>query len=335
MFSFAKFGPMEYVIHYSDGRIRREGRGLSFFYWVPTSTIVAVPVGSADLPFVFNEITRDFQTVTIQGQLTYRVSEPRRLAEALDFTVGRVGGYRTKDLEKLAQRLINQAQTASSTLVAQLTLRDALRAAPQVSGAIMDGLRSSPAIQALGVEPLSVAIVAISATPEMARALEAEAREGLQQEADMATYARRNNAVAEERKIKESELNTEIAVEEKKRQIRDTQMQTEIAVEEKKRQIRETQIQADVSVEEHRRQLVAVQSENERTAAEARAFAMQATLEPLKAIDWRTLTALTQGGSDSRLAISQAFRELAENASKIGVLNITPDLLQTLTRDSK
>ena len=316
MFSFAKFGPMEYVIHYSDGRVRREGRGLSFFYWVPTSTIVAVPVGSADVPFVFNQVTQDFQTVTIQGQLTYRVTEPRRLAEVLDFTTARLGGYRSKDPDKVAQRLINQAQTASSTLLAQLTLRDALRSAPRITEAIMTGLLNSPAIQALGVEPLNVAIVAISPTPEMARALEAEAREGLQQEADMAVYARRDNAVAQERKIKESELNTEIAVEEKKRQIRETQMQSEIAV------------------EEQRKQLVTVQSENERTMAEARAFAMQATLEPLKNVDWRTLTAITSGGADTRLAIAHACRELAENAGKIGVLNISPDLLDNLLRDS-
>lgn len=316
MFSFAKFGPMEYVIHYSDGKVRREGRGLSFFYWVPTSTIVAVPVGSADVPFVFNQVTQDFQTVTIQGQLTYRVTEPRRLAEVLDFTTGRLSGYRSKDPDKLPQRLINQAQTVTGTLMAQLTLRDALRSAPLMTEAILAGLRNSPAIQALGVEPLNVAIVAISPTPEMARALEAEAREGLQQEADMAVYARRDNAVAQERKIKESEL------------------YTEIAVEEKKRQIREMQVQADVSVEEQRRQLVAVQADNERTTAEARAFAMKATLEPLKNVDWRTLTAITHGGSDTRLAIAHAFRELAENAGKIGVLNISPDLLDNLLRDS-
>ena len=52
----------------------------------------------------------------------------------------------------------------------------------------------------------------------MERALETETREKLQQEADQAIYLRRNFAVEQERKIKESELNTEIAVEEKKKQ---------------------------------------------------------------------------------------------------------------------
>ena len=44
-----------------------------------------------------------------------------------------------------------------------------------------------------------------------------------QRRSDEAIYARRNAAVEQERRIKESELNTEIAVEEKKRQIRETQ----------------------------------------------------------------------------------------------------------------
>jgi len=39
MFSFIKFGPTDYVIHFRQGKIRREGRGLSFFYWKPTSSM--------------------------------------------------------------------------------------------------------------------------------------------------------------------------------------------------------------------------------------------------------------------------------------------------------
>ena len=82
MLAFMKARPTTYVIHYQRGRVKREGAGLAFLYYSPTSSIVAVPIGSADLPFVFTEITSDFQTVTIQGQLTYQVSDPRRLAES-------------------------------------------------------------------------------------------------------------------------------------------------------------------------------------------------------------------------------------------------------------
>ena len=87
----------------------------------------------------------------------------------------------------------------------------------------------------LGVEILGLAVLSIRPTPEMARALEAEAREALQRQSDEAIYARRNAAVEQERRIKESELHTEIAVQEKQRQIRETQMAADIAVEEQRR----------------------------------------------------------------------------------------------------
>jgi len=312
MFSFAKFGPTDYVIHFKQGRIRREGRGLSFFYWVPTSSIVSVPVGSADLPFVFQLLTGDFQTVTVQGQLTYRVVEPRKLADLLNFTVNPAGHYLSTDPQKVGQRLINEAQTSSATSVSQRPLRDILRSADDISAAIFAGLRSSESAQMLGIEPVRVSVTSVTPTPEMGRALEAEARERLQQEADMAVYARRNNAVAEERKIKESELNTEIAVEEKKRLIR------------------ETQTQADISIEERRKALVELQADNERKSAETKAFALDAMLKPLAGIEWEKLVVLSGGATDARVTIAHAFRELAANAARIGSLNITPDLLQSL-----
>jgi hypothetical protein len=312
MFSFAKFGPTDYVIHFQSGRVRREGRGLSFFYWKPTSSIVSVPVASSDIPFVFQLLTADFQTATVQGQLTYRVTEPKKLADLLNFTVNAAGAYLSRDPEKLAQRLVNEAQTVAATAVAQQTLRDALRSADAVGATITAGLQASDSMRMLGVEPVRVSVTNITATPEMARALEAEARERLQQEADMAIYARRNSAVAEERKIRESELNTEIAVEEKKRQIR------------------ETQTQADIAIEERRKALVELQAANERTSAETKAYALEAMLKPLAGLEWEKLVALSGGAADPRIAIAHAFRKLADNAGRIGTLNITPDLLQSL-----
>ncbi len=312
MFSFVKFGPTDYVIHFSQGKVRREGRGLAFFYWKPTSSIVSVPVGSSDLQFVFQLLTSDFQNVTVQGQLTYRVAEPRKVADLLNFTITPAGQFVSDDPQKLGQRLINEAQTASAAAASQMPMRDALRSSEQFGNAIIAGLRSSHSVQMLGIEPVRVSVVSVTPTPEMSRALEAEARERLQQEADMAVYARRNNAVAEERKIKESELNTEIAVEEKKRQIR------------------ETQTQADIAIEERRKTLVGLQAENERKSAETKAFALDAMLKPLAGVEWEKLAVLSGASTDARVTIAHAFRELAEKAERIGTLNITPDLLQAL-----
>ena len=88
---FIKVQPTTYLLQYRRGKIVREGVGLSFFYYGPTTSLVAVPVASIDTPFIFQETTGDFQTVTIQGQVTHRVSEPKRLAGLLNYTLARDG----------------------------------------------------------------------------------------------------------------------------------------------------------------------------------------------------------------------------------------------------
>ncbi|HLH28206.1 MAG TPA: hypothetical protein VKW77_04785, partial [Acidimicrobiales bacterium] len=113
------------------------------------------------------------------------------------------------------------------------------------------------------------------------------------------------------------------------------ELATEIAIEEKKRQVREAQMAADIAIEEKRRALVETRVENERKDADSRAYALEATLKPIRTMDWRTLMAVAGGGGDPRTMIAVAFRELAENAQKIGELNVTPDLLQSLLKGGK
>ena len=309
---YLKTPPTTYVLHFKDGRVKREGPGLSFYYFAPTSTVVTVPLASADVPFVFNLITRDFLDVTIQGQLTYRVFEPKQLARLLDFTIDGDGKYRSEDPAKLEERLVNATQVIAGTIISRLTLREALNAAETLVTEVMTGLRKIESVAMLGVEPLALSILAIRPTPEMARALEAESREQLQREADESIYARRNAAVEQERIIKESELNTELAVEAKKREIRERKMA------------------ADISVEDQRTKLIAKQADNTKQDADSKAYALRATLEPLEKADWKTLMAISANGGDPRTMIALAFRELAENASKIGELNMSPDLLKSL-----
>lgn len=52
----------------------REGTGVSFFYYAPTTSLVAIPTASNEVPFISEETTVDFQRVTIQGQITYRLA---------------------------------------------------------------------------------------------------------------------------------------------------------------------------------------------------------------------------------------------------------------------
>lgn len=316
-FRFVKAPPTTYLLHYSGGRLKRHGAGLSFWYFRPTSTLARINVGSIDVPFVFNEITADVQDATIQGDLTYRIVEPSKTAELLDFSVDSRGRYDSDDPEKLGERLTKDAQIRARTFSQRHSLSELLLRSDEMVAEMLLGLRESTAVAELGVEIMGLSILSIKATPEMTKALQAKAREQLLLEDDEAMHLRRNTAVELERQIKENEL------------------QTEIAVEAKRRQVRETQVQADIAIEEQRAALVDQEVANGRKEAEARGDALRATLAPLESVDWKTLMAISAGGPDPKALIAMAFRDLADNAEKIGQLNISPDLLGTLIDQAK
>ena len=315
---YLKSSPTQYVLHYQAGKVRHAGAGIAFTYFKPMAAIVVVPVGSADAPFIFNETSADYQPVSVQGQLTYRITDPEQVAGLLDFSVnGGIEDYRSEDPLKLPQHLINLVQVLTRAEIQRMPLRQAMHA-------------GNEAFSAWGVEVLSVSIQAIKPIPEIARALEAEAREALLREADQAIYDRRNAAVEQERRIKENELNTEIAVEEKKRKIRETKVEAELAVEVREQQVRETRQAGQIKLEEERKRLVEARAENGRAEADVQAYSLEASLKPLKNLDANVLQALTVQSADPRKMVSLALKEIAQNAGKIGSLNISPDLLESL-----
>src|SRR5258708_19875402 len=105
---FIKVQPTTYLLQYRGGKIVREGLGLSFFYYAPTTSLVAVSVASADVPFIFQETTADFQGVTIQAQVTYRVGDANRLAPLLNYTLPPNGpNYTFTNPQNLPHRVIH------------------------------------------------------------------------------------------------------------------------------------------------------------------------------------------------------------------------------------
>lgn len=328
---FIKVQPTTYLLQFQRGRLVREGAGPAFFYYAPTTSLVAIPTASTEVPFIFEETSADFQVLTIQGQITYRVAEPRKLATLMDFTLAPNGQrYASDDPEKLPQRLINIVNVHARALIQRLPLRQAVRESDALVETLRPKLVASPEIAALGLEVLGFSILAIKPTPETARALEAETRELLLQEADEAIFRRRNAAVENERAIKENELSTENAVELKKRQIRETKMDADRAVQEKQRLLREAEMAASVALEQKKQELVALTGQNTRAEADARAYGIEATMKALGTGDARILTALANAGMAPEQLIAVAFQEIAGKADRIGQLNISPDLLREL-----
>jgi len=100
---------------------------------------------------------------------------------------------------------------------------------------------------------------------------------------------------------------------------------------EQRQAMQREKIDADISQEQQRQTLIDIATQNEKKQADAKAYDIAATMEALSKVDAKVLEAMTMGNLDPQQLMAQAFRELAGGADKIGQLNITPDLLQSLT----
>lgn len=333
---YYKAEPTTYVFRYRKGKIKQQGKGLSFIYFAPGTTLVAVPMATQETPFIMKETTSDYQEVSVQGQLVFRISDPEKISSMMNFSLNKMAtGYLSEDPEKLANRVLNLAQVIARSELQSYSMQKALGASRQLVEVVSEELTRSPVLERLGIEVVDLSIQAIRPAPETARALETAAREALLREADEAVYARRKSAIEQERLIKESELNTELAVESKIREISESKIEAERALQEKRRQIQQEQMNADVALEAKRKELVDMATENEKKQGEAKAYAIEKMMLALSKLDPALVEAIAASGMEPDRIIAQAFKGLANNANKIGQLNISPDLLDSLMkRDS-
>jgi len=330
-FQYMKADPTTYVMAFRNGTVTKQGLGLNFLFFSPTTTLVAIPQAIKSLDFIFQPVTADFQAVTVQGQLNYRIAEPAQLASRLNFTLlPNLKTYASNDPEKLNDRLLNAVEVLIQKEIKTLALKEALLSTDDIASTIFNSLSISTEIKTLGLELLSFSVLAIKPTPETAKALEAEAREAILRTSDEAIYARRNAAVEQERAIRESELDTEVAVELKKRTIRETQIEAEASILQKRHALRAADMQSDIEVETKRREFVNINAENIRTLADAEAQKIGSITKTLTGIDPKLVQAIAAIGMAPSQLIAQAFSGLADNANKIGSLNVSSELLETL-----
>ncbi len=331
-FRYLKFQPGEYVLMHKNGRLVREGAGISFYCRVKTASVSMVPAGSMDVPFIFEETTSDFQTVSVQGELVFRIADPKKLAGLLSYAIDlkRGGGYVSEDPQKLRQRVVNTVRVLAKKILQRQPLQEAIRMGELLPRELLAQLRDSELMGLFGLEILDLSILAVLPNKETARALEAQAREQILKRADEAVYERRNASIEQERRVKENEFNTEVAVENKKRQVRETQLDAERAVQQKQNQLREERQRFETGLEEQKKELIELRGQNARAEADARAYELAAVMKPLEGVDPGVIQSLAGIGMEPGKLIALAFRGLAENAGRIGQLNITPDLLQEL-----
>ena len=359
---YKKFPANEYVIVMKDGECVRKGMGLSVLYNTLKTGILLIPATACDGAFAFDDLmTLDYQSVCVQGEVTYRITDFEQAVTMADFayepgsavlpnqnqhTAQQAVRYAGRDrqmaaMELLGRRINHIIKAIVIREVGRREIRSIVKQADELAQMIRETLRDNEEITQLGITVLAVNVLGISAKPETRRALEAAAREQILKEQDDAVYLRRNAAIEQERLIRENELNTEISVAQKekekkekeqeiKRRLLETELEMEREEREKRMQMEHEEMEEKIKLEERNKEYVALETENGRQKADEQAYAVSALMKAYENVDVALIEACALAKMDPGTLMAKAFMEIGENAGKIGMLNMTPDLLQSL-----
>jgi regulator of protease activity HflC (stomatin/prohibitin superfamily) len=303
--------PTEFVLVYKRGKLRRSGRGLAFWFLPLTTSVAEVPVDDRELPFLFHGRSLDFQDVTVQGVITFRVAHPETIAERVDFAIDlKTGAHLRQPLDKLALMLTQIAQQHATDYLAHATLKEVLAAGyEELLDRVRDGLTKDGAIGDMGLELVAVRIAAIKPSAELEKALQMPTREQIQQQADQATFERRALAVEKERAIQENELRNQIELAK-----READLIAQRGTNEKRRATEETEAKR-IAIDAAATQVkieAAARAESVRLVEEAKVVAEAARMDV-----YRDLPA--------SVMLGLAAQELAGKLNKIEHLTLSPE----------
>jgi hypothetical protein len=99
--------------------------------------------------------------------------------------------------------------------------------------------------------------------------------------------------------------------------------------------LKEEEMEGKIGLEQKNKELVNHAVENAKIEADAKAYGIAAVMDVMAGMDAKILNSLASVGMEPNQLIALSFRELAENAAKIGELNISPDLLRELSKQRK
>jgi SPFH domain / Band 7 family len=228
MLSFYKSSPDNYAIKFKNGAVRQHGRGISFFFFNAFSTVLEVPATTITSPFIFNETTANFQDVTLQGAVTYRISDPLVASERFDFSRQQWKKPAGDGREKLNLMVINTIQSHARAKVSTMPLETVLKEVGSLATILSANIVEDTSLATIGVQIEGIHFGSTRAQPDVQKALQTEYREKIQRQADLAIYARRSAAVENEKEIKERELATEIELASRRKQLVETEAENTI-----------------------------------------------------------------------------------------------------------
>jgi regulator of protease activity HflC (stomatin/prohibitin superfamily) len=305
--------PTQHVRHLRRGKVVHDGTGLSFFFRPLSAVLSEVPVDDRELPLLFHARTADFQDLTVQASVTFRITDPDTACARIDFSIDPdTGRWRGTPLEQVGGLLTETAQQQVLGLIARSSLASVLAdGLGQVRDQIHQGLTADSRLAETGIAVIGVRVVAIRPEPEMEKALRTPAREQVQQEADRATYERRALAVERERAIAENEMQNQIELARREEQLvaqrgANARRQAEDAA-------AASQIDTEAQAARELR-LAQAGAEGTRVLGLAEAESEAAKLAAYAGLPQATLLAL-------------AVKDLAGQLPRIGTVVLTPDLI--------
>ncbi len=327
-----KFKPTEYVTVVKRGKAVKSGQGLTVLYNDIHTDIMVAPVTAFDGTFTFDDlVTADYQTVCVQGALTYMIDNYEQAYKMADFTFGR--NYEEKKalaMELFCKRLNNVIRAIVIRETGKMDVRNIIKCADEMADLITEGLLNDEAVATLGIKILAVNILGIVARPDTRKALEAAAREQILKEQDDAIYLRRNAAIEQERLIKENELNTEIKVAEKEKEKKEKEQDIKRRLLETNLEMKQFEVEEKIKLEQRNKDFVDLEVENEKKRADEKAYEIAQIMKAYENVNVALIEACALANMDPKALMAKAFMELGENAGKIGTLNMTPDLLETI-----
>lgn len=316
--------PNQHILHFQRGELVREGPGVAYWFNPLSAAIANVPVEDCETTFLFRERSLDFQEVTVQCTLIYRIVDPKKAAQRINFSIDlRTGVWVEQPLERLSNLWTNQAQHPARAYLKSVPVEEAMREGAEViRQAIVDALKKDPEIEEMGLTVVNLQVVRVAPAADVEKALETPTRESIQQKADEAGFARRANAVEKERAIKENELQTEIELAQRQEELIGQQGKNNLrgieneAESEKARVVALVERQA-VEAEAHSKQ-VAVRATGDAEAIRIRSAAHIETEQ--KRVD-------VYRDAPSKVLVGLSLQELAQKIQSIQHLNVTPDML--------
>ena len=302
-----------HIRHYSGGKMRREGRGLSFWFNPSGASIVEVPLADRELTFLVKSQSSDYQDLAVQGTILWRVADAARLSDRVDFTLDlKSGKPQGKPEDHIRSVLSALSRQYVDDYIKSLGVRTVLEAglAP-LQTALNTGFAKDPTPEAMGLEVIAVRVAGLNPSSELARALQAPTFEALQQQSDEATFARRALAVEKERAIAENELNKQVEL---------ASRQAELIAHEDANARSEAEAKAaamKISAEGS--------AEDKVIGADAEATRIRAVEQAQADMEKARMAALSQLAPEALYAL--AAKEFATKLEKIDSVTISPDML--------